>query len=190
MANHAYVVPGRKPTVEEVDAVVRKVVAGKFPMLDLELKVGDKDAWSQEATWILRSPEDDQFAIVFWFGDHWLSKPDPSPKVVLQPDVHEGMDKVFAVEFRHGHSWRILWWIEWEIRNAVAKALGARMYDDAYYKEGGEAPLNETYPSYVRYMKACLAREGRVRRAVLMAMERSEMNTAPESVRELYGGRK
>ena len=106
MANHAHVVLESKPTIEEVDAVVRKVVAEK-------------------------------------------------------------------------------WWIESEVRNAVAKELGGRMYDDGVHVDGGEAPIEETFSTYREYQNFYHPEPEAAEFIGSEIVE--ERSISPESVRELYG---
>jgi hypothetical protein len=114
MANHAYVVPEQLPSIETIDADIRAIVGNKFPMFQVEHNP-DQDLW-----WINLNG-DANFSLQCWIGEHW-------------EDYDEKTDdcktKIPCIEFRHGHCCQMLWWIEDEIRNALAAKYQAKQYDD------------------------------------------------------------
>ena len=178
MANHAYVVTPVKPTVAQVDAIVRRVVSEKFPMLVVETHPD-----TEEAYWQVTHPKDTAYLVLdFWFGDHRLDKDELAriPHVVLDEE-DDGMTNVFAIEFRHGHSYEMLWWIEHEIREAVGRELDGCMFDDGVGIMGEPDP--DTYATYMEYRR----RRGWTTGDCVAELLRHEKASLPKDMREIYG---
>jgi hypothetical protein len=194
MANHAYVIPPEMPTFDQVDKIVRRVVAEKFPMLVVEA-YPDKAYFERirpelKGYWFVYHPENrDYFALEFWFGSNLLELDcSDIPHVSLGQErigAAVDMERAFAVEFRHGHSYDILWWIEYEIREEVGCALNARMFDDGVGDCG--KPRTDRYDTLAEYRKQ---QNGKIVRRLTSAVAnwlRAEKKTAPKSIRRLYG---
>jgi len=129
------------------------------------------------------------FRLGLWMGDYYFEKDEAAkiPHVELGK-VEDDMLMVFAIEFRHGHSYDILWWIEHEIREAIGRELKGWMFDDGVGEIG--EPDKRTYSSYYDYQmnawNISLKRDI-IRKSVMILMMLAERRMAPKEVRRLYG---
>ena len=56
-----------------------------------------------------------------------------------------------GIEFRHGHGFNFLWWVEGVFRENLGKKYSARMWDDGVGWET-DAPKPERYTSFKTYV--------------------------------------
>jgi hypothetical protein len=201
MANHGYAVPPEMPTFERVDAIVRRVVSEKFPMLLVESDPNkahlERSRPELKGYWLIYHPGNrGHFGLEFWFGSYLLDGRVWVPHVSLGPESVGDtiMERVFAVEFRHGHAYDILWWIEYEIREAVGRELGAAMFDDGagYYGD----PLKPIFGTFLEYQEGSLPKkeddiiteeQRGLQMDFFLKKIRREMEEVPEDVWPLYG---
>lgn len=156
MANHAYVIPETMPAADEILAAVRETLARKFPMLVLEWEPHNRE----RNLAIVSRPDLSGFGLCFWL-DRFETGPDD-----------EGRP---CIEFRHGHAWGILWWIEQEIREDLAARYKAVQYDDAQVEPTPNRPERfDTYSAYQVWNRRFLTagRDPLLRAACLITINR------------------
>lgn len=56
-----------------------------------------------------------------------------------------------CIEFRHGHVYQFLWWVEYEIREELACRYDAWSVDDSDFKF--DQPQQERFNTYEDYLK-------------------------------------
>jgi hypothetical protein len=194
MANHAYVVPSKMPTFDQVDAIVCRVVAEKFPMMVVESyrdkEHSEKSLPDLKGGWFVYHPNDkDYFGLKFWFGTYLIDVVSKLPHVSLGRDSDSDgeYELAFAVEFQHGHSFEILWWMEYEIREAVGRELNAHMFDDGVGDMG--KPRRRVFKNFRQYQYQLYRNCNRVAGwddFILKGLEEGKA-VVPEDVRPLYG---
>lgn len=63
-----------------------------------------------------------------------------------------------ALSFRHGHSWRFMYWIEYEIREQLAAKYGSKQYDEGI----GNCEVDYKHsPTYQDYHEMVYGEEGK-----------------------------
>lgn len=127
--NHAYVVPKVMPTVEQIDAVAREFVAERFPQFELTLSDDDGP------TWFVHLRENESVRLIFWMG-----------KYLEENASHP------CIEFRHGHSYDFLWWIEREITKKLHDVFGGVTVDDGIGQYEIEPVEHRYYYNYLEWM--------------------------------------
>jgi hypothetical protein len=129
MANHAYVASVRPLYLSDVDANVRKIVKEK---LTDQFEV---DLVEAEKTWYIKAkvPTMAEY-LSFYF---WL---DTSSNFPARP---------YVIEFRHGHTFQFMWWVEAVIRENLGQIYEANMYDDGC--EISPIPNPEKYESFEKF---------------------------------------
>jgi hypothetical protein len=127
MANHAYAKTGNKLDHKEVDAHIRRIVEEKLKGLFVV------DYNEEEKLWSVGYPKDDYMAFLIWISDE-VEYENGESKLISEGSV---------IEFRHGHSFQFMWWVEGVVRENLGKIYNARMFDD-----GCEI---DPKPNHVRY---------------------------------------
>lgn len=145
MANHAYAKTGKKINNKELDAHIRKIVAEKLGGV---FKV---DYGTKEKTWLIHYPKDNYMGFLIWIsdeeefgemkGDEFVEY--KKPKLISKNSV---------IEFRHGHSYMFMWWVEGVVRENLGKIYKARMFDDGCEIPPKPNPAKfETFETYCRF---------------------------------------
>lgn len=134
MANHAYVVPkGKMPIVEQINKDAQEIVRRKFPQFVLDF-YPPEEIGEGGINWHLHAePYDGYLGLIFWLDKY-------------------GNSKTPCIEFRHGHAYGFLWWVEHEIREELACLYDAYSVDDAINEL--EAPDKSRYDTYRDYLVA------------------------------------
>ena len=130
MSNSAYVIPkGDMPPTSLLNAYFQDIVAAKFPMFVLD-HIPPERAIGCEYNWVLHlEPSNGLFVLCFELDTY---------------------DNLQCIRFKHGHSSGMLWWIEYEIREEIAKLIDANIVDDC---DGDFCPPHdERYKSFSEYV--------------------------------------
>lgn len=139
MANHGYV--RTKTTLDKarVHQITLDVIK-KHKLTSLKLERNEEGT-----EWILFV--DNNNAVHFWIDDEkeygqeiegkWVDY--PKPKIISKNSV---------IEFRHGHGWDIMWWMEHPFMYAFIQEFGGAAYDDGIGEEPYEIH-DETFPEYL-----------------------------------------
>lgn len=138
MANNAYLIPapGKMPTAQEVDRVVREIVAQHFPPLVVEFS-------EEYSIWVISVVEEKtQIAFTFCLDSYYQEAEDGEDLA---------MKILPCIEFRHGHSFDFLWWLEREFTLYLKEAFPGKTVDDGI----GEYEIEPThYSTYYEYLEA------------------------------------
>lgn len=136
MSNHAYVVPKKMPTSRQINKDAQEICARKFPQFVLN--------YDGKKNWHLKyDPAPSYLGLIFWrskTGD---------PRTWNQK-LEKCTVELPCIEFRHGHSWPFLWWVEYEIREELAVRYDAKVMDDSDGKLGRSQ--KERFATYSEYM--------------------------------------
>lgn len=124
MANHAYVALVTQPDPLEVDALVRNLVATK---LGNAFHVEYNDPHQM---WIISYPPvPDDLSFAFWLTSSSMVNGRP-----------------YLLEFRHGHTYNFMWWVEGVIRENLGAHYNGYMLDEG--AEIDSTPHPEKYASF------------------------------------------
>jgi len=123
MANHAYAKTGNKLDVKELDAHIRKIVAEKLN------GVFEVNYDAKEKTWLIHYPKDDYMGFLVWISDE-EEFGEMKRGEFVEYDKPKLIRKNSVIEFRHGHTYQFMWWVEGVIRENLGEIYGARMFDD------------------------------------------------------------
>lgn len=128
MANHAYVVSDNLPSNDVLEAELREYIAKRFPQFKVT-----QTTWLDGIAWDISYNE--EVGLICW----------PSKFT----NWYDEAKQIRCIEFRHGHAWHFLWWIEDEIRNFFASKYNAEQWDDGI----GKMPTKSTsYFCYADYL--------------------------------------
>jgi len=156
MANHAWIYTDTLPTHEVIDKDIRHLVARKFSMLKVK---------SVENGWIIYHPEDEDYlALAIWHS--YFQEYNTTGKTG---------ERIKAIEFRHGHPYRILYWIESYIRASLAKKYNCKAWDDGigpYQEKDPAETLEEYWPGWLNWVSS-----------------KAELKTLPKDLRNLVEGK-
>lgn len=144
MANHAYVIPkGKMPTADQINKDAQEIVRRKFPQFVLDYIPPD-EIKGGEANWHLHSvPDDGYLGMIFWIDEYG----DPES---FDEKTETWSRMLPCIEFRHGHAYRFMWWVEYEIREELARLYDAYSVDDATGEF--DPPQLERYDTYRDYL--------------------------------------
>jgi hypothetical protein len=137
MANHCRVLTKKTLDPKEVDKLVKKISREKlFHVFKVRFN-------KKENSWYVFHPSSPGYmALTFWLSDENEYDESGTPNVLLKQSV---------IEFRHGHSYSFLWWIEGVFRENLAKHYGAQTRDDGDWVLRDACP--EDYETYEIYAK-------------------------------------
>jgi hypothetical protein len=158
MANHAYVIVKKLPPAKKVDAELRDIVS-KFPQFTLTF-------YPKERSWFFHLTSDEALGMSFWLSKTFEKEP--------------------CIEFRHGHCANFFWWIEYEIREELARRYGAVVVDDG----DGERnpPQVERYLTFSDYEKKTSTRGFTAVKAKQLNLSLSELREwLPSELHPLIG---
>ena len=129
MANHAYIKTEKVIDPHEVFTLVTEII--KTKLCDLFDVIP-----SMDSDFIVIYKSDPDFQFSFWIDDD-IDYEDNTPKIIRRNSV---------LEFRHGHLFNFMWWVEGVIRENLGKSLNGRMFDDGC--EIDPKPNPERYDSF------------------------------------------
>lgn len=146
MANHAYVIPkGKMPSPEQINQDAQEIVKRKFPQFTLTFQPPEQ-VGKDGVHWHLHAePDDGYLGLIFWLGEYG------DPATYNEEDGTWGR-MLPCIEFRHGHAFRFLWWVEYEIREELACRYNAYSVDDGCDGCDGNTPSKERYENYRDYL--------------------------------------
>ena len=149
MANHAKVCTGKTLNPDEINQIVQRINKEKFGgVFTLTYDVDFPNGWGKYQ-WLLKYKDDDYLAMQFWLTDdeEWGTEKDGK---FIEYDEPKILSEQSCIEFRHGHSFRFMWWVEGVFRENLGKHYNAKMWDDGVGECGKAEPEKyETFKHYV-----------------------------------------
>lgn len=151
MSNSAFMIPKKFPTVTEIDAALRKIVAECFPAFNVSACDGG---------WLVQHPVNSELAFNVWLEKHQRRK---------------------ALAIPHKHCYEIMWWVEYEVRERLARDFDASQYDEGAGHVENSLVFYSTYSDYLTAVYPPDYREFKV----MMAAE--EASLLPDDLRAKLG---
>lgn len=151
MANHAKVYTGKKLNPIEVNDIVQKLNKEKlYGVFDLKYDADSKNGYGKYQ-WVLSYKNDNQFSLIFWLSDD-ESYGEEKDGTYITYDKPKILSKQSCIEFRHGHTFSFMWWVEGVLRENLGKHYNAKMWDDGtgWLDEPPRADQFETFETYIR----------------------------------------
>ncbi len=137
MANHAKVCTGNTLDPKEVNQLVQDINEDRFGNIFF-IEFDEK-----EKTWYLsETVETNQWiGLSFWISDEIDFTKTGKKKVISKQN---------CIEFRHGHAYNLMWYIEGVFREALGEHYKARMWDDGvgWIEEGPDVKRFESFKKY------------------------------------------
>lgn len=143
--NSAYVFPKKFPTSAQIDADVREIVARKFPEFVVHFH-------EKEVAWTVQYKKA-AYKVATTRQIGFLRYDAANPGLIEYLCLILRLSKWNrrkCIEFQHGHSYDILWWLEYEIREELALMYKAKTADDAI--SGYHEPQIERFANYKEYL--------------------------------------
>jgi hypothetical protein len=149
MANHAKVCTGKSLNPEEVNEIVQRINKKKFGgIFTIDFQIDVERGWGKYQ-WILNYKDTDYIGMVFWLSDDASYGYEEDGKWI-DSDDKTILSKQSCIEFRHGHSFRFMWWVEGVFRENLGKHYNAKMWDDGIGEcEPANPKKYETFKSYL-----------------------------------------
>lgn len=123
MANHAYAKTGKEIDPEDLNKRVEKLIAEKLGGL-FSIERNEK-----ENSWFILAKCDKKISFMFWISDE-----EEYGEYIDGEFVEYKKSKILSknsvIEFRHGHGFSFMWWVESVVRENLGKQYNARMFDD------------------------------------------------------------
>jgi hypothetical protein len=151
MANHAKVCTGKTLDPNEVNDIVQKLNKEKLNgIFTLKYDVNYPGGWADHQ-WTLQYKNEDYIALQFWLSDD-VEYGEEKDGEYTEYDEPKILSKQSCIEFRHGHSYNFMWWVEGVFRENLGKHYDARMWDDGcgWIEEERRLDRYESFESYVR----------------------------------------
>jgi len=148
MANHAKVCTGKTLNPDEVNDIVQKI--NKEKLGDIFTLTYQKDNVNGygKYQWFLQYKDEDYIAMIFWLSDDI----DYSSSDENTLDGGNLLSTQSCIEFRHGHSFQFMWWVEGVFRENLGKHYNAKMWDDGVGECGPANPERyETFQTYASF---------------------------------------
>ncbi len=156
MSNAAYLIPKLMPSHEDVDKTIREIVTTRFP------NFGVWEAFDNG--WLIVHRKEIDLAFNVW------------------REVHNGHE---ALQIPHKHCYGFMWWVEYEIRERLAKALKARQYDEGV---GRVRRYDEFYQTYSDYLRGVYGDAPPIMLESRVEIARMELQGLPADVLAMMGG--
>ena len=132
MANHAYAACIHQLDPTEVDGHVRRLVKEKLAdAFEVNFDEGEK-------SWYLAPKDVPEHIAGYLSFSFWLETKSTFPA------------RPYVIEFRHGHTFDFMWWVEAVIRENLGQIYGAHMYDDGC--EIDPEPNPERYETFDTFL--------------------------------------
>ncbi len=153
MANHAKVITGKTLNPEEVNEIIQRLNQEKLGgVFSITYSVDEPNGWGKYQ-WYLKYKDEDFIAMVFWLTDDEEYGIEENGEFIeyAEPKI---LSTQSCIEFRHGHSFHFMWWVEGVFRENLGKHYSARMWDDGIGECSSEnLDKYETYKSYLTHAK-------------------------------------
>jgi hypothetical protein len=153
MANHAKVCTGKTLNPDEVNEIVQRLNKEKLGgVFTITYEKDVPNGWGKHQ-WHLSYKGDDYLGMVFWLTDdirYGEGDEYGSTKEFVEYDEPKTLSTQSCIEFRHGHSFQFMWWVEGVFRENLGKHYNAEMYDDGTGWEGPAKP--DRYETFEKYM--------------------------------------
>lgn len=151
MANHAKVCTSKTLDPLEINEIVQRLNKEKLhDIFTLNFEVDTENGWGKYQ-WILRYKEDPCIAIEFWLSDEKEYGKEINGKWIQFKEA-KILSTQSCIEFRHGHSFQFMWWVEGVFRENLGKHYNARMWDDGTSWLGPASP--EKYENFQEYIES------------------------------------
>ena len=152
MANHAKVCTGKTLDPKEVDEIVQNINKEKLGgLFTLEYEKDVENGYG-EHQWFLQYKDRGDISRVFWLVDdvrYGEGDEYGSTKEFVEYDKPKTLSKQSCIEFRHGHSFQFMWWVEGVFRENLGAHYNAQMWDDGTgWLEKAKPERYETFKSY------------------------------------------
>ena len=149
MANHAKVCTGKTLNPDEINKIVQDLNKEKLGgIFNIEYEVNAPGGYANHQ-WFLSYKDDDYLAMVFWLSDD-VAYGEYKNGEWIDFDDKKILSKQSCIEFRHGHSFRFMWWVEGVFRENLGKIFNAKMWDDGTGECEDAKPENfESFKSYL-----------------------------------------
>jgi hypothetical protein len=140
MANHAKVITGKTLDPEDVNKIVQRLNEEKLGgVFTITYEKNVPSGWGKHQ-WFLQYKNKPFLTMVFWLSDDVDYINFEKPKVISEQS---------CIEFRHGHSFQFMWWVEGVFRENLGKHYNANMWDDGIGECGPANPEHfETFKTY------------------------------------------
>ena len=140
MANHAGI-----KTTGEIDPIVlekrvREIVSIKLKgLFEVESKIYTTGHIS---FFVFYKNDPDNISLQFWTSDEWdySDTPHIEPRKVASRNI---------IEFRHGHTFDFMWWVEGVIRETLGEIYQGEMWDDGC--DISPTPKPQKYETFERF---------------------------------------
>jgi hypothetical protein len=144
MANHARAVTKKKLDPTEVQCNLIKILKEKLhDLFQFEYN-------PEEKLWYVFYKKDNQIGFQFWISDE-IDYEEEDGKLVSKDSV---------LEFRHGHGWQFMWWVEGVVRENLGKIYNAQMFDEGCEIEPKPVPEHyETFEIFCSTKPDCTPKE-------------------------------
>lgn len=169
MANHAKVITGKTLNPDEVNEIVQRINKEKLgSVFTITYEKDVPNGWGKHQ-WFVQYKEETYITMVFWLSDDVDYINYDKPTVVSEQS---------CIEFRHGHSFRFMWWVEGVFRENLGKHYNANMWDDGIGECGPPNP--EDFETFKKY----LAGEGNLTKEELQQSKKINFDLQKESIPE------
>lgn len=144
MANHAYAKTGKTLDAKEVDGHIRKIVSEKLNNAFIV------DFNEEETIWMINYKKSDYIGFQMWISDD-VEYGEMKGKEFVEYDKPKTISTNSVLEFRHGHTFFFMWWVEGVIRENLGKIYSASMFDDG--TDINPTPNPEKYKTFEHYCR-------------------------------------
>jgi hypothetical protein len=151
MANHAKVITSKTLDPREVDDIVQRLNKEKLGgIFNITYQKNVKGGYGKHQ-WFLQYKDEDYIAMVFWISDDVAYGYEEDGKWI-ESDDRTILSKQSCIEFRHGHSFDFMWWVEGVFRENLGKHYNAKMWDDGIGEcETANPERYETFKTYASF---------------------------------------
>ena len=152
MANHAKVCTGKTLDPDEVNEIVQKLNKEKLgDVFTLTYQKDNVNGYGKYQ-WFLQYKDEDYIAMIFWLSDDKEYGIEEEGKEYIEYDEPKILSTQSCIEFRHGHSFNFMWWVEGVFRENIGKHYNAKMWDDGVGECGHANPERyETFQTYASF---------------------------------------
>lgn len=145
MANHAKVCTGKTLNPDEVNEIVQRLNKEKLGgVFTITYETNITGGWGK-FQWVVQFKD---ISMIFWLSDDKEYGIEENGKFIEYPKP-KIISEQSCIEFRHGHSFNFMWWVEGVFRENLGKHYNAKMWDDGIGECGPANPeKHETFKSY------------------------------------------
>lgn len=151
MANHAKVLTGKKLNPDEVNEIIQRLNQEKLGgVFTVTFEKNTPNGYG-DYQWFVKYKDQDYIAMIFWLSDDIACGYEENDKWI-EYDEPKTISEQSCIEFRHGHSFRFMWWVEGVFRENLGKYYNAKMWDDGVGECGPANPERyETFKTYLNH---------------------------------------